>query len=161
MLVNENERLKNEIKRYNAIKITLQELFVDTKKMKYLTGFPDFPTFEIIYKELEPFLPFTGNNKLSKFDVFLIVFMKLRLDLPFAYLSYQYKVTVKTLSTMFHEAIIVIYKKLNCFVFWPDKEAEIENTPQMFTNLLGKNRIIIIDCFEVYCERPGKYKYKI
>ena len=156
----ENEKLRNENKKLKQQRVmdkcSLEDLRNKDKKTKYLTGFPDFDTMEIMYTEVERFLPYSIQGKLSKFDVFLITFLKLRLDLPFTYLAYKYSVSTKTISNLFHTAVVCIHQRLQSFVFWPDQQALRENTPAAFKNLFGDKNIFIIDCFEVFSERPGK-----
>ncbi|XP_055907160.1 uncharacterized protein LOC129942314 [Eupeodes corollae] len=124
-------------------------------KVLYFTGIPNFTTLSHLFDFLKDYISSSPMKQINVFDAFMITLMKLRLDLPFTYLSFKYGVTIKTLSRIFHENVIVFQAKLSAFVHWPEKNALKRNTPPYFKKALGNNFTAIIDCFEVFTETPG------
>ena len=158
----ENERLKIEIINYQQNKCTnfsYNSLKNNDKHTKYLTGFADYCTLEIIFDTVKDSLPIMKCGKMNKFDIFLMTLIKIRLDLPFAYLSLKYEISTRTISNKLHKCVIVLHAKVGPFVFWPDKEATRLNRPAAF-QIFGDRAPFIIDCFEVFSEKAGMCQHK-
>ncbi|CAH3122123.1 unnamed protein product [Porites lobata] len=68
------------------------------------------------------------THSLSRFQEFVMVLMKLRLNVPFQDLAYRFMVSVPTL--------------------W-------KTMPMCFQHAFGRKVTVIIDCFEVFIERPS------
>lgn len=156
-LRNENEKLKNLLRIKNEkSKISLDQLKGYNWKVTYLTGISNYETLNILFDDAMHYIPIVINGKMSKFDVFLMTLMKIRLDLPFTFLGLQYSLSCSTISNLFYETILVLYMRFKCFIHWPDCTAWKLNTPDVFKEVFGENKVVIIDCFEIFCERPGK-----
>ena len=81
--------------------------------------------------------------------------MKLRLNVPMQDLSYRFFISVSTVTRIFHNWINVMDKRLSPLIIWPDREDLWRTMPNCF-KLAFKNRTtIIIDCFEIFIERPS------
>lgn len=72
--------------------------------------------------------------------------------LSFRYLSYQFNVTIPTISKHFYKCLHELHKKLKKFVYWPKRDAIKKTTPLSFQNCFGNSITVIIDCFEIYIE---------
>ena len=87
------------------------------------------------------------------FQQFLMVLIKLRLNLGCQNLGYQFGIDYSTVSRYFCKWLDVLYNRLLVFVGWPERDQLLKTMPLES----GKNFrkcMIIIDCFEIFIERP-------
>ena len=80
--------------------------------------------------------------------------MKLRLNVPFQDLAYRFAVSIATVSRIFSAWMVVIDAKLFPLVYWPERKQLYHTMPMCFQYAFGKKVTVIIDCFEVFIERP-------
>ena len=92
---------------------------------------------------------------LSKFQELVTVLLKLRLNAPLQDLAYRFRTSVSTVSTTFVAWMVVMDARLSLFISWPDCEDLWATIPQCFQYSFGKKTTVIIDCFEVFTDRPG------
>lgn len=76
-----------------------------------------------VYDKIEPDLPISLH--LTKFQILYITLARMRLDLSFSYLAYQFKVHHATISTYFHSCLFVLYSRLSSLIYWPDRNNKI------------------------------------
>ena len=86
------------------------------------------------------------SQTLSPFQEFVMVLIKLRLDVPFQDLAYRLNISVPTVS-------ITMDIRLSPFIHWPDRESLIRSMPQCFQFSFGTETTVIIDCFEIFIEK--------
>ena len=125
----------------------------DDKKVKFYASF-------LVLTSVFSFVPtHTHNNKfsLSKFEEFMVTFMKLRLSLCDQDLGYQFGVHQSTISRIFHRWIDIMFIKLKPLIKWPDGKELQKSMPIDFCSNF-KRCVVIIDCFEIFCERPYPLK---
>ena len=89
----------------------------------------------------------------SPLQQLLIVLMKLRLNLGDQDLAYRFGIHQSTVSRYSSKWLDILYHKLSVFVNWPEREELLRTMPVYFRKDFGKC-FIIIDCFEVFIERP-------
>jgi hypothetical protein len=112
--------------------------------------------FEIIFQLLLPgithFLALTKKS-LPYIEQFLLVLMRLRLNLGLQDLAYRFRVTMATVSNYISKWIDIMYFRLaRNFMVWPDNVANELSMPNYFRRRFPKCKVII-DCFEVPIER--------
>lgn len=127
----------------------------DDNKTLYFTGFPKASMLFIIYKYVLPYLSSHPNRALSTFQQLLLTLMKIRLKLPFKYLSYRFAVSPTTASETFYQTINILYNNFKHLVYWPEREDLQKNVPACFMETFGNKVVVIIDCFEVFTETPS------
>ncbi len=93
-------------------------------------------------------------SALSLFQQFLVVLMKLRLNVPNQDIAYRFGVSQSVICKNFKKWINVMYIYLQPLIVWPRREEVLKTMPEMFKNEFSRC-ICIIDCFEVFCERPS------
>ena len=125
-------------------------------KTKYFTGFENAGMLFIMYDSISTSLSSHPNKSLTTFQQFLLTLMKLRLNLPFKYLSYRFAISPTTASETFYKCIDVLYQKYKCLIYWPTRETIIKNMPLCFKETFGNKIAVIIDCFEVFIETPSQ-----
>jgi len=97
----------------------------------------------------------THQNYLTTFQEFLLTMMRLRLNLPFQDLAYRFNISKSTASRTFDKWIDVVATVLKLLIEWPNREELQKTMPTDFVQVCGQKVGVIIDCFEVFIERPG------
>ena len=85
----------------------------------------------------------------------ILVLMKLGLDVPFQDLAYRFDISLSTVSRIFLAWMIIMDIRLSPLINWPEREDLWRTKPKCFQYLFGKKTIVIIDCFEIFIERPS------
>lgn len=94
-------------------------------------------------------------SKLSKFQQLLLVLMRLRLNSPVQDLQYRFGISKATVSRTFLNVISIMNTKLSFLLKRPSREQVQKTMPQTLREHFGKNFVVVIDCFEVFIERPS------
>ena len=123
---------------------------------KYLTGLP-YNIFIIICDTLTPHMHAVKQSKLPPENQILLVMVRLRLNLPFQFLSIQTKLALGTINTIFQKVIEIMYQKLKFLIHWPDRNNLFQTLPPIFKANFPR-LTSIVDCFEIFIERPKNLK---
>ena len=81
--------------------------------------------------------------------------MRLQLNLPFQDLAYRFNISKPTASRIFDKWIDLMATARKFLITWPDREELQRTMPTDFVQVYGHKVAVIIDCFEVFIERPG------
>ena len=128
----------------------------DDDKTKFYTGLPSFATLLALLNFLGHLLP--QKSRLSPFQTLMIVFLKLRLNLPTQHIAYLFNMHRTTISCTFKDAISVMYTQMKPLVKWPERQFLQRSMPHQFIEAFGNKVAVIIDCFEIFIERPSNLK---
>ena len=126
----------------------------DDKKVTFYTGLPSFDTLKVVFDRIVPFIT-RKSQLLTPFQEFIMTLMKLKLNMPFEDLAYRFDVSVSTVSRTFQAWMIVMDIRLQPLIKWPDREDLWCTMPQCFQQSFGKKTTVIIDCFEIFIDRPS------
>ena len=96
----------------------------------------------------------SAATKLSPFQEMMIVLMKLRLDSLLQDFAFKFGVSLATVSRIILKWLNILDVKLSPLIKWPEREALWISTPACYRASFGKKVVVIIDCFEVFIERP-------
>ena len=130
-----------------------QETFKDNDDMvQDLTGIPSFAKLMVVFTFVSEFLK-VGPG-LSPFQSFFMTLMRMRLNLPLHFLSFIFHVSKPTAGRIFNSTLNVLHDRLSRFILWPSKEQIQISLPMCFKNSSYRNCTSIIDCFEIFIERP-------
>ena len=151
-LLEENRQLKKELDEYRWNENLLDG---NNEKVLYYTGLPTFAMLQALLLHVVAYLPHGPLKKLSPFQQLLLFLMRLRLALPLQHLAHLFRVHRTTASEVFHHTLGVMYDRLSPTIFWPTRECLWASMPHEFVEAFGKNCAVIIDCFEVFTERPS------
>lgn len=131
-----------------------QEAFQDNdKRTKFFTGLATFAHLDVLFNHLQPYFP--NTTCISQFEAFLLTLMKLRLGTTFIDLSYRFDISENTVSRLFHQYLFVMYEKMRSLIIWPERESLSKTMPVNFKIKYQNKTAVIIDCFEVFCEKPS------
>ena len=101
-----------------------------------------------IYNLVSPGLP--NRECLTKFQQLLLTLMRLHLNL----LVQDLGVHASTVSRTFQACIQTMYSSMHFLVHWPDQENLLLTMPMCFKENFP-SCAVIIDCFEVFIDRPS------
>lgn len=135
---------------------SIESMTGNDEKVKYFTGLTCFSVLFTLFQYLEPYIPV--KLSLTKFETLMLVLVKLRLNLSNQFLSYQFKVSPSNVSRTFSEVVDIMYVRMKPLVYWPDRETLRLTMPMQFRKHFGTKCAVIIDCFEVFIERPSNLK---
>jgi len=80
--------------------------------------------------------------------------MKLRHNTSYVGLGYRFGISKQDSSYIFKNVIVILFETFPYIVHWPDRDALRTNVPQCFQEHYGKKVAVIVDCFEIGCEKP-------
>uniref|UniRef100_A0A3Q2YXE4 Uncharacterized LOC109516790 n=1 Tax=Hippocampus comes TaxID=109280 RepID=A0A3Q2YXE4_HIPCM len=150
-LTKQNECLKSIV---HKMKANLPEDFEnDNDKVKYYTGLPSFMTLMALFNLLAPEMSENRNSTLNKFQN--LTLMRLRLNMPIIDLSYRFGVSKTTVSKAFMDTLNLMYYVLQPLVRWPEQDELKDTMPMAFRKYFGRRVTCIIDCFEIFTNRPS------
>uniref|UniRef100_A0A3Q2XT82 THAP-type domain-containing protein n=1 Tax=Hippocampus comes TaxID=109280 RepID=A0A3Q2XT82_HIPCM len=153
-LVEENRRLRREL---DAFKMPDGFFEDDDNKVEYYTGMPNVGSFMTFFCFLLPLMP-ARESRLSPFQVLLLTFMRLRLDLPSQHLAHIFSVSTSTVDTMFQDTVSFLYTNLRTSITWPSRSTLQRTIPRQFVEAFGRKAVAIVDCFRVFVQKPARHK---
>jgi hypothetical protein len=132
----------------------IEEFRNDDNRVKYYTGLPNFKTlltvFEFTYKFVK------CGKSLTPFQELIIVLAKLRLNLGLQDIAYRCHISIATVSRIIRRWIITMDIRLvPCCIVWPDRDDLRKTMPLSFKHSFGSKVAVIIDCFEIFVDRPS------
>ena len=105
-------------------------------------------------EHVSPFVAYKSQN-LTTFQEFVMTLIKLKLDAPHQDLSYRFNVSLSTVSRIFSSWMVALDVRLAPLINSPEREDLWRTMPQCFKYSFGNKTTVIIDCFEVFINRPS------
>lgn len=126
----------------------------DNEKVRFYTG---LPSLEILKKTFSFVSPRVTRHPLllSKFQEFVLVLIKLRLGVPHQDLAYRFNVSRAVVSRIIIIWLTAMDMTLSSLISWPDREQLQRTMPRCFIDSFGLKTSVIIDCFEIFIDRPS------
>ena len=132
-----------------------EEAFKDNnEKVLFYTGLPSYFILMTVFNFVKDYIVITPTSSLSKFQQFVMTLMKLRLSLLNQDLGYRFKITDGSVSRLFLNMMDILFVRLKPLIKWPSRQVLLDSTPMCFRKHFGRKVIIIIDCFELFIDRP-------
>ena len=162
LLQRENQELRAQLAAHkialplNASNFTSDFIKDNDVKTCYYTGLPIYSVFCTLFHMLKDYACPPPMPEPKGMTEFFAVLVKLRLDLPMTDISYRLDRSLCTYSSIFHKWLDVMYDNLSQLVEWPDTETQKANLPIPFQKHYSSVKCII-DCFEVFIERPESF----
>ena len=129
----------------------------NNEKTQFYTGIPTFSMLMQLFTLIAPHVVSTSTNALCQFQEYLLVLLRLRLNVPLQDLAYRFKVSVSTASRVFNRRIDVMRVRLDFLIQWPEREELRKTKPLVFRQNFGLGVAVIIDCFEIFTDRPSSF----
>lgn len=124
--------------------------------VKFYTGLPSRTVLMAVFNHVSAHVK-KHCRSIPLFEQFLMVLMKLRLNLCDEDLGHRFGVSQSTVSKTFKRWINILYVRLQPLIRWPTRDELKDTMPLDFKNDFPKC-VCVIDCFEVFCERPRDLK---
>ncbi|XP_028515656.1 uncharacterized protein LOC114575292 [Exaiptasia diaphana] len=124
-------------------------------KARFYTGLPNFAILLSVFNLVAPYVISTSRNALPKFNEFVLVLMRLRLNLQLQDLAYRFNISPTTAFRICEKWIDAMNEKLSFLIWWPEREQLWKTMPRIFKKNFGSRVAVIIDCFEVFIDRPS------
>ena len=132
-----------------------EEYFADhDDRVTFYTGLSGFDVLKATFSFISPFVT-RRSKSLSLFQEFIMVVMKLRLNVPPQDLAYRFGISLSTVSRTFSTWLTVMDIRLSPIIRWPERDELWHTMPLCFQFSFGKKTTVIIDCFEIFIERPS------
>ena len=129
----------------------------DDNRVRFYTGLPSFSILKAVFDFVSFCEESSSYYSLSKFDQFLATLLKLRRSLFDQDITYRFGVHQSTISRNFRRWIDIMFIRLKPLIRWPYHEELRKTLPPDFKTHFSRC-VVIIDCFEVFCERPKPLK---
>ena len=84
------------------------------------TTLPNFKVLKAVFDHVYKTLPSDGVTKLSPFQEFMLVILKLRINPPLEFLAYQFRISPATVSRIFMKWLKQMDLRLQDLIIWPD-----------------------------------------
>lgn len=141
----------------NRSRFTEQTLHDKDDKVSFYTGLPSFLVLMSVFKIVEPYVTHTSNNVLSKFEEMVVFLMRIRLGLCLQDIAYRFNVSQATVSRICEKWLDACFDRLGTLIQWPEKEEVMKTMPLAFMHNFGRKVRVILDCFEVFSDRPSAF----
>ena len=141
------KKLKQEVEDYLLNEASFKD---DDEKVLYYTGLSTWELLQKLFVYVEPYLK--QHSSLSPFQQ-LLVTLRLRLNLCSQDLGYRFKVHASNISRTFEFVIGLLHAKLKPLIIWPTTDALKKTMPMVFRKHYPQC-VVIIDCFEIFVDRP-------
>lgn len=148
----ENVNLKKELSMYQITEESLKE---SDDKVKFYTGLQTYFTLMTVLGSVKGCIEDSKRVKFTVFQKLVMVLMKLRLNLTVQDLGDRFRVSTATVSRTIDRVLDAMYVRLREFVYWPDRTELRMTMPMDFRRAFGLKVASIIDCFEIFIERPS------
>ncbi|XP_022807222.1 uncharacterized protein LOC111344272 [Stylophora pistillata] len=127
----------------------------NNEKTQFYTGLPNFFMLIQVYHLVLPYIKSTSTNALTPFQELLLVLIRVRLNVPLQDLAYRFQIASSTAGRIFDRWSEVLSDRLGFLIHWPDRDQLRATMPSVFQKNFGNKVSVIIDCFEVFIERPS------
>ena len=123
--------------------------------IKFYTALPNFKILKAVYDHTYKTLSKDGITKLTAFQEFMCTMLKLRMNTPMEDLAYRFRISVTTVSRIFLKWLRKMDLRLQDLIIWPDRDVLQKTMPVCFQTSFGKKVAVIIDCFEIFIDKPS------
>ncbi|CAN8010990.1 unnamed protein product [Ixodes pacificus] len=127
----------------------------DKGMVPFYTGLPSFALLLGLFQLLQGSVRHSERNSLSKFQEMIVFLVRLRLNLPLQDLAYRFQVSQSTITRIVDKWLDAAYLKLPKAVKWPGRDVLRKSMPMAFRRTFGTRVAVILDCFEVFIDRPS------
>ena len=87
-----------------------REFFEADERVRFYAGLPSYEILNVMFQHVAPHVN-RRTQTLNKFQEFVMVLMKLRLNVPFQDLAYRFAVSIATVSRIFLAWMVVMDAK--------------------------------------------------
>uniref|UniRef100_UPI00358FBA78 uncharacterized protein isoform X2 n=1 Tax=Myxine glutinosa TaxID=7769 RepID=UPI00358FBA78 len=151
-LITENMNLRSQLQDESISPVSFEQ---DKDKVKFYTGLPSYITLMTVFSLIEPFIPISNKITMTAFQKYVLVLMKLKMNLHFQDLAYRFRLSKPMVSKTFRSVINIMFYRLKSLIFWPEREVLQKTMPMDFRQSFGDNVVVVIDSFEILIDKPS------
>lgn len=151
------ELLKEAKTALRSASFTEEALEGDDSRVAFYTGVPSFFMLFGIFNLVKDHISHSARHSLTQFEEMVVFLMRIRLGCPMQDLAFRFNVSQSTISRICERWLDVFFDRLKTLVRWPEKEEVVETMPVAFVDNFGIKVRVILDCFEVFIDRPSSY----
>ena len=129
--------------------------FRNDKHVQFYTGLPSLELLQTVFDFVLKESSSLQAHVLSPFQEFVAALIKLRLNPPLQDLAYRFQVSLSTMSCIVLKWVTIMDIRLRPLILWPDRQELRQTMPECFRASFSEKVAVIIDCFEVFIERPS------
>ena len=148
-LAQEIAELKSEIQKYKFNEGKFKD---DDQRVSYYTDSVCFNTLMTLFNLVKPAIK--KGKLLNPFEKFMLCMMRLRLGIPVIDLADRFQISKTTAADTFMDVLDILYVKISPLIIWPERPELETSMPVCFRNKFGCKITTIIDCFELFIDRP-------
>ena len=93
---------------------------------------PNVKVVKAVFEHVANSLPSDGVTKLSPFQEFMCVLLKLKMNSSLEYLAYHFKISPSTVSRIFLKWLKQMNLRLSNLIMWPDRDDLRKMMPACF-----------------------------
>ena len=128
--------------RPNRYKAPDKDFFDSDKKVRFYTGMPSGEILMVVFEHVTEYINH-HTQSLNRFQEFIILLIKLRLNVFFQEFAYRFVVSISTVSRIFLSWMVAMDSRLSPLVSWPDRESLWRTMPISFQYAFGRVTLII------------------
>ena len=126
----------------------------DDRLTAFYTGLPSYTILMSMFRYTAKRLPESSGNKLTNFQCFLLTLMKLRLNLSNFDFGFRFCIHETTVGRILTKWLQLMDIRMTLLIQWPDRQRIQATMPWCFRSHYGLSVTSIIDCFEIFIEKP-------
>ena len=123
--------------------------------VKFYTGLPNITILKAVFDHVLPAVSLSDSSKLMPFQEYIAVLMNFRLNSNHQDLAYQLGVSMATISRIVQKWVKAMDVRLGSLILWPERDVLQKTMPACFQESFGEKVAVILDCFEIFIERPS------
>ena len=131
-----------------------EDFKADEKLLRFYTGLNSFTVLMAVFDLVAAVIPENPLSRLSKFQSFTLTLMKMRLNVSNFDLAFRFGISATTVGRVLTRWIETMDARLSFLVTWPNRENLRMTMPFCFRPNYGLRVTSIIDCFELFIEKP-------
>ena len=125
----------------------------DNKKVEFYTGLPNFGVLNAVHELIKNYVS-GPRSKLTSHQQLLVTLIRLRMNYLIRDIAYHIRVSYSTVLRAFHSTLDVLFVRLRFLIGWPHRDILKSTMPNCFKSNFGTKVTVIIDCFELFTEKP-------
>lgn len=151
------QKLTEKEKALEPLTFTEESLQGDNNRVAFYTGLPSFFMLCSVFCLVKDHVSHSARHALSQFEEMMVFLMRLRLGCQLQDLAYRFGVSQPTISRICDRWLDVFSDRLGRLVLWPEKDQVMKTMPVAFVDSFGCKVRVILDCFEIFIDRPSSY----
>ena len=121
------------------------------EKVLYYTGLSSWELLEKLFSYIK--FSLKQQAALNPFQQLMLTLIRLRLNLSGRDLTYRFKVHESTVCRLFEFVVSLLFAKLKHLIKRPSRDVQLKTMPMIFRKHCPQC-VVIIDCFEIFIDRP-------